>query len=351
MNIAIVGANGQVGTELCFILKERGHYVRPIIRNKLAQSFLKHHGFDCHIQDITDEEDAIKAFKGIDIIIISTYVIDVAGPSHRSRKINNKIIYNCLKYSSTHTAIIYFSSIRALSWKVDPITSRFKPRPPYDKDKKSGERVLLKNCSRYKKKGFALRLGHVVGLNQAKTKKFRNQLVGKKHVYFQVDPDKPSNVLHCVTLADGIIKLIKFNLPSGIFSIVNSPQWTWKELFDYYNSFNTNIYYTQVIQNKQTKSFNRGMIIFLSTLFRLRKNTFMSFRAHFPEKLDSYLINKKNVEAFNNIINEFESNSRVIVLSEFSYKPIPRPFIPSLSNTKELINRWELESNPFLLEA
>ena len=55
MNIGIIGANSQVGTELCLLLRGSGYQVTPVIRSRWAGSFLSHHGFNCKIGEITDE--------------------------------------------------------------------------------------------------------------------------------------------------------------------------------------------------------------------------------------------------------------------------------------------------------
>ena len=54
MKLAVIGANGQVGTELCFLLRENVDLI-PIVRNKLGTIFLKHNGFKCCIADILSE--------------------------------------------------------------------------------------------------------------------------------------------------------------------------------------------------------------------------------------------------------------------------------------------------------
>jgi len=46
MKLAVVGANGKVGTELCFLLKDEIEVV-PIVRNRLGAIFLNHNGFNC----------------------------------------------------------------------------------------------------------------------------------------------------------------------------------------------------------------------------------------------------------------------------------------------------------------
>jgi uncharacterized protein YbjT (DUF2867 family) len=61
VKIAIVGANGQVGKELCLLFRQNGHDIIPIVRNKLGASFLIHQNFDCRIADIGEKDQAKKA--------------------------------------------------------------------------------------------------------------------------------------------------------------------------------------------------------------------------------------------------------------------------------------------------
>ena len=55
MNLGLIGANSNIGTELCFLLKN-DIIVKPIVRNKLGSVFLNHHGFNCQIFDISKDE-------------------------------------------------------------------------------------------------------------------------------------------------------------------------------------------------------------------------------------------------------------------------------------------------------
>ena len=56
MKLALIGANGKVGTELCFLLKNEVEGIKPIIRNNLGAVFLKFHGFNCTIADIQEKD-------------------------------------------------------------------------------------------------------------------------------------------------------------------------------------------------------------------------------------------------------------------------------------------------------
>ena len=126
MKLGLIGANGNVGTELCFLLKNDVD-LKPIIRNRLGAVFLKHHSFPCIIADISQNKDSKECLADIDAVVISSYATDPFSGSQTqsSQKINEQIIKNSVKFSAEDATIIYFSTIRAFSHKIDPNTSRF----------------------------------------------------------------------------------------------------------------------------------------------------------------------------------------------------------------------------------
>ena len=125
------------------------------------------------------------------------------------------------------------STIRAFAHKVAPTTSRFWP-PRYDAEKQYLERVMLSECRKRRKRGFPLRIGHVYGENQGSVKNIKKILSNKK-IIVEVFPESKSNVVHTVTLKDAILKCIQPEVKPRVYSVVNNPQWTWKDVFEYYN--------------------------------------------------------------------------------------------------------------------
>jgi len=153
MKLGLIGANGNVGTELCFLLKNDVD-LKPIIRNRLGSVFLKHNGFSCTIADISQNKDSKEHLSDIDAVVISSYATDPFSGSQTqsSRKINEQIIKNSVKFSGKDATIIYFSTIRAFSHKIDPNTSHFWTRPGYDKEKKGiWNMYLCQNAEKIRK--------------------------------------------------------------------------------------------------------------------------------------------------------------------------------------------------------
>jgi dTDP-4-dehydrorhamnose reductase len=335
MKLGLIGANGNVGRELCFLLKNDVD-LKPIIRNKLGAVFLKHHGFDCTISDISDKQDAMQSLSDVDVVVISSYATDpFSGSQTRSsQQINENIIKNAIKFSKKNAVIIYFSTIRVFSHKVDPSTSRFLATPGYDKDKKHLEKVLVSESKKNNKKFFGLRLGHVFGNNQERTRDFK-KIFSKPTIKVQVNPEKKSNVVHTITIKDAILKCLEPDMPSGIFSLVNNPQWTWKEVIDSYKNPETNVEYKRELINSVENNF-------FWNILKSNKKFLAPLRYYISPKFDSKinkkLATKRMIVAISNLKTE-----DIFYTSAFNYEPIPGPFLNNLEETNFLLKNYNLE--------
>jgi dTDP-4-dehydrorhamnose reductase len=336
MKLGLIGANGNVGTELCFLLKNDVD-LKPIIRNRLGSVFLKHHGFPCLIADISQKKDAKECLSDIDAVVISSYATDPFSGSQTqsSQKINEQIIKNSVKFSDKDATIIYFSTIRAFSHKIDPNTSHFWTRPGYDKEKKHLERVFMAECRKNKKRGFALRLGHVFGDNQPKTKEFK-KIFSKKRISVRVSPDEKSNVIHVVSIKDAIMRCLDLKVKPNVYSVVNNPQWTWQDVFNYYKKSEAVIEYKPL----QTSTSNPNS--FFWKLLKSNKKHLSPIRYYLPSKFDAEIQKKLTMKKMMQAISSLK-NEEAFYSIGFGYEPIPGPFLPNLNNTKELLKNYNLE--------
>ena len=337
MKVGLIGANGSVGTELCFLLNHDID-LKPIIRNRLGAVFLKHHGFDCHIADISQESDAKESLSDVDLVVITSYTTDPFSNSQTqsSQQINEQLIKNAVKFSKDHSTIIYFSTIRAFSHKIDPSTSRFWSRPSYDKEKKHLEHILFSECKKQKKRGFALRIAHVFGDNQSRTRKIK-KVFSQKNVSVQVDPKKKSNVVHTVTIKDAILRCAKSDITPGLYSVVNNPQWTWADVFEYYKNKETKIQYkTSADELKKSNGV-------LWNILKSKKKHLIPIRYYLPSRFDNAIQRKLSIERMMLAISTLKNEEDLFYSSEFSNEPIPGPFVPDLKNTKELLKDHSLD--------
>jgi len=337
MKLGLIGANGSVGSELCFLLKNDVD-LKPITRNKLGSVFLKHHGFDCTISDISNESDAKQSLSDLDVVVISSYATDpFSGSQTRSsQQINENIIKNSIKFSKENSIIIYFSTIRAFSDKIDPNTSKFWTKPGYDKEKKHLENFFLSESKKRKKKAFAFRIGHVFGDNQSRTRDFK-KIFSKQSVIVQVDPEKKSNIVHTVTIKDAIMKCLQSNtLSSGVFSLVNNPQWTWKEVIDFYKTPKTNVEY-------KMPSITHPENSLIWNILKSNKKFLAPLRYYISPKFDSKINKKLATKRMMAAIYNLKTKDSFYT-SEFNYETIPGPFINDLEETKDLLKNYHISA-------
>jgi len=386
MKLGLIGANGNVGTELSFLLKNDVNLI-PIIRNKLGALFLTHHKFPCRIFDISKENDALESLYDLDSVIICSNAVDsYSGSQTRSsRKINEDIIKNTTKFTKDNATLFFFSTIRSFSNDIVPNTSNFGIKSSFEKEKIHLEKLLLSESKKNNKRAFIFRMSQIFGENQPRTNYFRKSLSSDK-VQVQVSPEKISNIVHILTIKDAIMKCLKNPYSPGIYSLVNNPQWTWKNVIDYYKKSETTIEYeSKITPQNETQSFNKNTNGFFWNLLKSNKKYIKPFLYYASTKLEPQikkkLAEKKMLNAISTINNSLESqldvNKKLKLLQtqryenvkeyfdklinnnknykipegltklkitnkfhieEFSFNPIPGPFLDGLTNTQKLLD-------------
>ena len=334
MKIAIIGANGNVGTELSYLLKNECEII-PIVRNRVGGAFLEHQGIKCRIGDIANSESAKKILSDIDVVINSTWISDRFSGSQNqtSRLIGKNIIENCFKYTKQDAKIIYLSTVRAFSNKVDPTTSKYW-QPRYDVEKRFLEKVMKKNLKKYKKKGIVFRCGHVFGEGQPNTKEIRKQLSKKEKLIIEANPNDASNILHIITLKDAIFKCLDKKIKSNTYSLVNNPQWTWKEIYEFYNQSAELEFVPPTIKTK----INLNQIIF--KILKGKRKYLIPILYHFPRKFESRVIKELSIRKYKSEINKLELKNK-ISSGNFVYFEIPGIKLPNLLNTREELKKYD----------
>tara|TARA_B110000014_G_scaffold249891_1_gene225596 strand:- start:2695 stop:3708 length:1014 start_codon:yes stop_codon:yes gene_type:complete len=335
MKLALIGANGNVGAELCFLLKNDVD-LKPITRNRLGSIFLNYHGFDCTISDISKDTDAKDSLSDVDVVVISSYATDVftGSQTRSSQLINEKIIKNSVNFSPSHAIIIYFSTIRAFSNKIDPNTPKGWTKSGYDKEKNTLEKILFSESTKTKKKAYALRLGHVYGDNQPRTRDLK-KILSNPQISFQVKPETKSNVVHTVTIKDAILNCLESKTSPGTYSLVNVPQWTWKNVIDYYKNPQTIVNYksTKILPQENSTIWN---------FLKSNKKYLAPLRYYISPKYDTRINKKLSTKRMLAAIASLKTETP-LHMSLFDYNPIPGPFLQNLKNTKNLLESYNLK--------
>ena len=150
MNIAVTGANGHVGVNLCSALKAQGHYIRALYhKNNYG---LKHIHVDTVQGDLLNTDSLQFFLEDIDYVIHLAAKISIKGdPDGSVRKTNVEGTRNILETARSKgiKKFIHFSSIHA--FKQDPTDEVLDESRPlvgyeaftYDKSKAEGEQIVL----------------------------------------------------------------------------------------------------------------------------------------------------------------------------------------------------------------
>jgi nucleoside-diphosphate-sugar epimerase len=225
--IAVLGANGQVGAELCLLLANHRHVeLVPVCRNRAGSAFLRYHGLRCRHGLPADAAQAADLFGDCDVIVNAALA---AGTPRQQRAGEHALISNSLRWSRPGARVIYFSTMmvhgspRPGTW--------LRRRTAYGKLKRRSERVVRAEGKRHNKETYILRLGHVCGELQNISRELRRHLHGGEVVV--TTPEGPSNTVYTCTIADAVLKIADGKERPGTYDLMCWPEWTWQEVYAY----------------------------------------------------------------------------------------------------------------------
>ena len=117
-----------------------------------------------------------------------------------------------------------------------------------------------------------------------------------------ISSEKKSNVVHTVTIKDSIICCMKKDVKPQMYSVVNQPQWTWKDVFDYYNDKKIQIIFDESLaQSKNVTSF-------LWKILKSNKRFFGPILYYLPSKFDLYVQRKLTMKRLHLAISKLQSH-------------------------------------------
>ncbi len=225
--IAILGANGQVGAELCLLLRRNpGIELVPVCRNLTGSAFLRYNGIACRHGRPADSAAAPGLFGDCDVIVNCALG---SGTPAEIRAFDRKLIRNIFNSSKPNASVIHCSTLMVHG---DPRPGRlWRVRDAYGRAKRAAEGFVDAESKRSGKRCFILRLGHVCGPLQNITAKIRKEIASGQVLL--PDRDVPSNTVYTVTIVDAIDSIMSGKERPGTFDLTNAPQWTWREVYTY----------------------------------------------------------------------------------------------------------------------
>jgi nucleoside-diphosphate-sugar epimerase len=231
--VGIIGASGQVGTEVCLFLKTYpGVRVIGIVRAPISGSLLRHCGIEIRVGTFATAEESRRLVGDCDVIIDFSVISTGAVAQICDHYAKN--ITAALQYSPSWARYVFISTINAFGMGDDFNRAKnyWIPHSVYAYTKRYAERRALCLGKLKRKQVFVFRLGHVHGLLQ-RVSQHTAELVCGPYTEFEY-PDAPSYTIFCHTIAEAIISVGAGKEAPGIYTLVSEPAWSWKEVLQYY---------------------------------------------------------------------------------------------------------------------
>jgi nucleoside-diphosphate-sugar epimerase len=227
--IGVLGANGQVGAEVCLLLQaQAGIDVVPISRNPTGSAYLRSRGVRCRHGRAADAGDAHGLMSDCDVIL--NFARPTPGRPVDTRVANKALVANMARCSAPGARLVYFSSLCAYR-EFRPMTERATVTS-YGWEKRGIEKLVRREASRRGQDAWNLRLGHVAGQLQAISTELR-RLIRRGPVVVPWAGDYPSNVVYTATIVDAILAIAAGRDAPGTYDLVCSPSWTWRQVLEY----------------------------------------------------------------------------------------------------------------------
>ena len=231
--IAIIGANGQVGSEVCLFLRSYEDIeVIPICRTEIGSAFLRRCGFTPRLGSVSRPAEARALLSDCDL------VADFSLPSGSSAEVRDAmrgLILTATEHAPAGVPFVYLSSITAFGIPDfrGPLKHYRLSRNQYGASKRYAERLVRKACKRTGRKAFVLRVGVVHGELQAVS---RQTLEGVRRTAGLTThvPDAPSFTVFAFSIAEALAVIARGREEPGTYTMLSNPSWSWKDIQEYY---------------------------------------------------------------------------------------------------------------------
>ncbi len=225
--VVIVGANGQVASEVVMLLHGHpGVDLVSISRTRNGSAFLRSRGIPVFHGAITKAETARAAFAGADLI--ANFAL-ATGLGRAAVEANHAIIDATIDHSAPDARIVFFSTL-AVHGNFDVRGRRY--RNAYGDLKLRNEVHFERAIRRARREGLILRLGHVCGDEQNISHHIRSEI--ERGVVVLQDPEKSSNTTHVYAIVEALLAVLEARAPStGRFDCINAPTWSWRKVYQF----------------------------------------------------------------------------------------------------------------------
>jgi nucleoside-diphosphate-sugar epimerase len=231
-SIAILGANGKVGMEVCLFLSVmEGIRVIPVCRSELGSAYLRRCGLDCRIGSVADPDRAGALLADCDLVADFTlpggYLADV-------RKSVRSIVTGSIDHAPPGVPFVYISSTMAFGMP-SPATAYGQfvvARSPYAAGKRRAERIARVYGLVRSRPVYVLRLGQVHGELQGISRALLD-LATPEPVLLR-GSEMHSDAVFCSTIALALRNIAHGLESPGTYTLIEVPEWSWRRVHEFY---------------------------------------------------------------------------------------------------------------------
>jgi dTDP-4-dehydrorhamnose reductase len=233
--IGIIGANGQVGTEVCLLLRMMDEFEPvPICRTEIAGAFLRRCGFNPRLGRVDNPDHAPTLLGNLDVIADFSLP---SGASSGVRAAMRSVIPNIARHAPAGIPMVYLSSITAFGIPDfhSPLREYLFSRNNYGACKRYAEGLVRKHGAETRRDIYILRVGVVHGELQAVTRKCLRdvRLAGSTPTYI---PDCESFTVFAFSIAEAIAGIARGREEPGSYTMLSNPGWSWQDVHKWYCS-------------------------------------------------------------------------------------------------------------------
>jgi len=229
--IAILGANSQVGTEVCLLLDHREDVtVVPVCRSAPATAFLERCGLRCRVGRLGSVDEARRLLEGCDAV--AEFSRPWGGSARETRAATADLIRHAVEGAPAGARYVFMSTIMAFGMAQNSGARRPHrvSRTIYGQTKRHAEAVALRAGRQAGREVYLLRLGDVHGAIQNVGRLLLGRLRDERaHV-----PRSPSYAVFTHTVAEALAHIAGGLERPGLYTLVAEPAMSWRELHEHY---------------------------------------------------------------------------------------------------------------------
>jgi dTDP-4-dehydrorhamnose reductase len=220
--IAILGANGQVGSELAMLM-HLSEDVHPVAVARSAYSLAPLHmlGIECHVANNDTLLAEVLHNCGAAVELVHPWMPNI-GAMRRAISDRLRLIDGALPAGAP---MIYCSTQSV--YRLDPSQPRF---TLYGSTKRHAERETQRICQRSGRPWCILRLGQVNGAMQGATLSVISLL--RRYDRVRV-PDIPSFTVFVTSIEETVRRFVAGEVPQDTYTMVSDPAWSYAELVEW----------------------------------------------------------------------------------------------------------------------